>query len=211
LFLAPEGSSEIAVRIQGAIDHKGTIRLEHAPFYWCDECPPLTHPKSADIIIKTAKWAAHEFKERFGLPLVLIVIDTIITAAGYKKEGADNDAATTFKIMDTMMKIGREVGCFVFGIDQFGKDANVGTRGSSAKEAAADVILATLGDKSEGGKVSNCRLALRKRRGGPNGEEFPFHPASSLQACARRSRHQEERSYHPRNPQSRMGVACPPR
>src|SRR5262249_53997790 len=85
LFLAPEGSSEIPVRIKGAIDHKGPIRLEHAPFYWCDECPPLTHPKSADIIIKTAKWAAHEFKERFGLPLVLIVIDTIITAAGYKK------------------------------------------------------------------------------------------------------------------------------
>src|SRR5262249_10887949 len=53
-------------------------------------------------------------------------------------------------------------------------DTNVGTRGSSVKEGDADVIFACLGDRSEGGKVSNSRLAMRKLRSGPNGEEFPF-------------------------------------
>src|SRR5262249_38139346 len=38
----------------------------------------------------------------------------------------------------------------------------------------ADVIVAMLGDRSTSGEVTNTRLALRKRRGGPNGEEHPF-------------------------------------
>jgi hypothetical protein len=38
----------------------------------------------------------------------------------------------------------------------------------------ADVVLACLGEKTVGGAVTNTRLALRKRRGGRNGEEFPF-------------------------------------
>jgi len=36
------------------------------------------------------------------------------------------------------------------------------------------VIFACLGYRGEGGQVGNSRLALRKRRAGPNGEEFPF-------------------------------------
>jgi hypothetical protein len=31
-----------------------------------------------------------------------------------------------------------------------------------------------IGDRSVSGQVTNARLALRKRRGGPNGEEHPF-------------------------------------
>ena len=54
------------------------------------------------------------------------------------------------------------------------EDTNVGTLGSSVKEGDADVIFACLGDRSEAGQVTNSRLALRKRRSGPNGEEFPF-------------------------------------
>src|SRR6516225_5437390 len=68
----------------------------------------------------------------------------------------------------------RALSCFVFVIDHYGKDVNVGTRGSSVKEGDADVIFACLGDRTEGGQVSNSRLALRKRRAGPNGGEFAF-------------------------------------
>jgi hypothetical protein len=35
-------------------------------------------------------------------------------------------------------------------------------------------VIAMLGDRSVSGEVTNTRLALRKRRGGPNGEEHPF-------------------------------------
>lgn len=173
LLIALEGQSEVAIRIQGALE-KGTEHHKDAPFYWCDECPPLTDPKTADVIIATAKAAAAEFNQRFNLPLSLILIDSLIAGAGYRKEGQDNDAALTNTIMANMAKVSRAIGCFTFVIDHFGKDTNVGTRGSSVKEGDADVIFACLGDRSEAGQVTNSRLALRKRRSGPNGEEFPF-------------------------------------
>ena len=176
LFFALEGASEIPVRIQGTLDHKGSKRLDPAPFYWVTQCPPLTDPKAAGVIIDTAKAVTAEFQERFQLPLTLIVIDTVVAGAGYRREGQDNDAAVTHAIMATMARVGRALGCFVFGIDHYGKDASVGTRGSSVKEADADIILACLADRTEEGLVSNTRLALRKRRSGVNGEEFPFRP-----------------------------------
>ena len=49
-----------------------------------------------------------------------------------------------------------------------------GPAGASSKEGAADLVLACLGDKSVGGSVSNTRLAVRKNRGGQQGQEFPF-------------------------------------
>jgi hypothetical protein len=174
LLLALEGQSEVAIRIQGALEKKGSEYHTGAPFYWCEACPPLTDPKTAEVIIATAKAAAADFKQRFNLPLSLILIDSLVAGAGYRKEGQDNDAAVTHAIMMVAAQASRALGCFVFVIDHFGKDTNVGTRGSSVKEGDADVIFACLGDRSEGGKVSNSRLAVRKRRAGPNGEEFPF-------------------------------------
>jgi hypothetical protein len=174
LLLALEGQSEVAIRIQGALENKGADYHKGAPFYWCETCPPLADSKTAKVIIATAKAAAAEFKQRFNLPLSLILIDSLVAAAGYSKEGQDNDAALTHAIMMVAAQVSRAIGCFVFVIDHYGKDTNVGTRGSSVKEGDADVIFACLGDRSEGGKVSNSRLALRKRRAGPSGEEFPF-------------------------------------
>jgi hypothetical protein len=113
-------------------------------------------------------------KERFGVPLVMIIIDTVIAGAGYTRENQDNDAAAGQAIMNTLKHVARRMKCFAFGVDHFGKDVQSGTRGTSAKEGSADVVIAMLGVKSESGDVTNTRLALRKRRGGPNGEEHPF-------------------------------------
>jgi len=175
LFFAFEAPSEIAVRLQGALDHKGDKRFERAAFAWHVSLPvPLTHPRAADIIITMAEPIAARLKAEFNLPLSLIVIDTLVRGADYQREGQDNDVATTHRVMMTMARAGSALHCFVFGIDHYGKDASVGTRGSSVKEGDADVILACLVDRNEPGKASNFRLALRKRRSGPNGEEFPF-------------------------------------
>jgi hypothetical protein len=175
LFFALEGASEIAARLEGVLKHKGSKVLDPAPFYWITNCPPLRHSKTANIIIETGKVVATEFQERFGLLLSLIIIDTVVTGAGYERDGQDNDAAIANMIMGTMAKVGRALGCFVFGVDHFGKDTAVGTRGSSVKEGNADVILSCHADRNESGAVSNLRLAIRKRRSGENGVEFPYH------------------------------------
>ena len=66
------------------------------------------------------------------------------------------------------------LGCFVLGVDHFGKNVEAGTRGASSKESASDLVLACLGDKSLNGSVTNTRLAVRKNRGGQQGQEYPF-------------------------------------
>jgi hypothetical protein len=173
LFIALEGAGEVPIRLQGVIEERGKIEGT-APFAWSETCPPLIGKNAADEICAIAEPVAGELKERFGVPLVLIIIDTIIASAGYTKDGQDNDAAAGQVVMNTLKAVGKRTGTFVFGVDHFGKDVQTGTRGTSAKEGSADVVIAMLGDKSVSGEVTNTRLALRKRRGGPNGEEHPF-------------------------------------
>jgi hypothetical protein len=76
--------------------------------------------------------------------------------------------------MATLGEISRATSTFVLGIDHFGKAVETGTRGTSAKEAAADVVLALLANKSLSGEVTAARLCIRKRRGGPAGIEYQF-------------------------------------
>lgn len=174
LFIAREGGGEVAIRLQGIIEHRN--KISRAPFAWTETCPPLVDADAAARLSAMARQVATRLKVEFDLPLALIVIDTIVTAAGYTKDGADNDTTTAHAVMSTMADLAREAKCFVFGIDHFGKNIDVGTRGASVKEGDADVILALLGDKTVAGGITNTRLALRKRRGGANGQEFPFKP-----------------------------------
>jgi len=173
LFIAVEGGGEIPIRLQAVIEDHGKI-TGPVPFAWVETCPPLIGKNAADEICAIAEPIAKQLEERFGTPLVLIIIDTVIAGAGYTKDGQDNDAAAGQAIMNTIKAVAKRMGCFVMGIDHFGKDVQTGTRGTSAKEGSADVVIAMLGDKSASGEVTNTRLALRKRRGGPNGEEHPF-------------------------------------
>jgi hypothetical protein len=173
LFIAAEGQSEVPARLQGIIEDKGKIK-GRAPFAWVETCPPLVGTDAAQVLSRLAARIARRLKAEFDLPLTLIVIDTVVAAAGYTKEGADNDTATGQMLMRTVGTLAHNARCFVFGVDHFGKDVNVGTRGTSAKEGAVEVVLAMLGEKTITGEITNTRLALRKRRSGPCGQEFPF-------------------------------------
>ena len=76
--------------------------------------------------------------------------------------------------MNVLKALAREIGCFVFPLDHFGKNAETGTRGASSKKASADVVLACLGEKQIDGVVTNTRLAVRKNRSGPQGRVHPY-------------------------------------
>jgi len=163
----------VPIPLQCVIEDRGKIEGP-APFAWIETCPPFLGKNAADEICKIAEPIAKEFVSRFGVPLVLVIIDTIIAAAGYTRDGQDNDAAAGQAIMNTLKAVAHRMKCFAFGIDHFGKTVETGTRGTSVKEGSADVVLAMLGDKSVSGEVTHTRLALRKRRGGANGEEHSF-------------------------------------
>jgi len=92
-----------------------------------------------------------------------IIVDTMSAAAGFTDENSSSEGQ---RAMDVLTELSKRTGAFVLACDHFGKAVETGTRGSSAKEAAADVVIACLGEKSLEGSVTNTRVAIRKLRGG---------------------------------------------
>src|SRR5262249_30883720 len=112
------------------------------------------------------------FQKEFGFDLVLIGIDTMSAAAGWDNE---NDAAQVQIVMNHLADVSKATSAFVLAVDHFGKDISAGTRGSVVKEASADVIFATLGERDEeANAVLDLRLKVRKERSAPEGTQYPF-------------------------------------
>ena len=172
LIFASEGAGELPIRLEALseAEHGGKV----LPVYYCDAAVRLLDKASVASVIATAKAVGEEVQRDYRLPLTIIIFDTVIAAAQFAKSGDENDAAVGQKLMAALAEISRATGAFVLGIDHFGKAVETGTRGTSAKEAAADVVLALLANKSISGEVTNPRLCVRKRRGGPSGVEYQF-------------------------------------
>ena len=185
LFVAAEGATEIPIRLQGLVDHKLrptalanaaagvpiAADLEALPFAWIEDAPDLKDTQSFNRLLEGAKTAGQHLREQFELPLALIIIDTLSAAANFKD---GNDSAEGQFIMNRLNELSRATGAFVLAVDHFGKAVETGTRGTSAKEGAADVVLALLADREINGTISNTRMAVRKLRGGKSGTETPF-------------------------------------
>jgi hypothetical protein len=172
LYFALEGEGMLRSRLAAIAGHRavtGTL-----PFAWRGDCPPLTDKNAVDILCRLAAEAAADLDRKFGLPVALIWVDTLITAAGYATCGEDNDTAASQKVMTALRTISQRTGALVVGVDHFGKVMETGTRGSSAKEGAADTVIAILADRELSGNVKNTRLAVRKQRDGVSGFELPF-------------------------------------
>jgi hypothetical protein len=173
LFVAIEGESEVNIRMRAALAHRGYAE-EVAPFAWINTCPRLLDPDAGQQLAGMVKQAAEKMMREFGVPAVLAIVDTAGKAAGYTKSGDENDSTLARQVVGALAEASRETGALFLGVDHFGKTAETGTRGSSAKEADCDVVLALLGEKNMAGQVANPRLAIRKRKSGANGIEIPF-------------------------------------
>jgi hypothetical protein len=174
VYVAPEGTGGLASRLTAIADQRGATGP--LPFTWRADCPALTASNAVAQLAQMVADAAAGLRQRFDLPVVLVWIDTLIAAAGYAKLGDENDAASAQRIMSVLSKLSARTGALVVGIDHFGKVAETGTRGSSAKEGHADTVLAALADREINGAVTNTRLAVRKQRDGIAGIEIPFSP-----------------------------------
>ena len=181
LFVAAEGASEIPIRLDGVVEHKLRpaaadnpigVHLERLPFAWIEQCPSLKDDDAFEHLVATALKAATHIREQFGLPLVLILIDTLNAAANFKD---GNDAAEGQLVMNRLQDLSRRTGALTLAVDHFGKAVETGTRGTSAKEAAADFVLALLAERDTAGTISNTRMAVRKLRAGATGSETPFN------------------------------------
>jgi AAA domain len=173
LYFAVEGSGTIQTRLGAIAKARGAP--DQLPFAWRSDCPMLTDKRAAEIMIGYAIEAAAHFEQAYHLPVTLIWVDTMITAAGFAPK-EENDAAATQKALTTLHKVASRTGTLVMAVDHLGKAPEAGTRGSSNKEASVDTVLATLADREPSGDVANSRLATRKQRDGISGFETPFAP-----------------------------------
>jgi hypothetical protein len=172
LLIAAEGGNQVRTRLDAVVHHK--CADQKLPFGWYEVSPVLLKQGAVDTLVAMARQADHDMRRRFGVPLGLVIIDTIPAAAGYARSGDEQDSSATQAVHNVLRMLAQEVDCFVLGIDHFGKNVESGTRGSSSKEGASDLVLACLGDRQVSGAVTNTRLAVRKNRAGKQGQEFPF-------------------------------------
>jgi len=161
LFIAAEGQGQVRIRVEGAAigkvanigpsDDAVKIDPKRMPFSWVKFSPQLTDPQAAAELRTLFAHASKEMKTRFGLPLALVIIDTLMPAAQFKDA---NDSTEARRVMDMLATLGREFELLVLPVDHFGKDVSTGTRNSSGKEDAAETILALLGERSLEGVLS---------------------------------------------------------
>jgi hypothetical protein len=144
--------------------------LDDPPIFWRKTCPPLRDPASVDMLVEMIDRVQEEAWELYGLRVGLVIIDTLIVAAGWEDE---NSSAEGQKIQQALRALSDDTGTFVLANDHTGKSKS-GPRGTSDKAATADVVLkAVLGDAPPGGNRRG-HLFVEKVTDGPQGYEIPF-------------------------------------
>ena len=76
LLIAAEDGSELRLLLEAAIRAK-CGNMQRALFRWYEACAPLLQKGSIDTLIAMARQADDQLQEEFGLPLGLVVIDTV--------------------------------------------------------------------------------------------------------------------------------------
>ncbi len=128
-----------------------------------------------DEVIGRILAAADEMQERHGLPLRVVIIDTML--AGVAIDDWNNPAQAQ-KAMNVLSKIAQATGAVTIGVHHHGKDKSRGPTGSYALTAAADFILSVYRDGDQPG--GRRWLRTTKSRGGETGSSCDFDLASVL-------------------------------
>jgi hypothetical protein len=173
LLIAAEGGDEIRLRLDAMVREK-CGGMARAPIRWYEAAPLLLEKGATDKLIAMAREAEASLQKEFGLPLGMVAIDTVTACAGYSTLGAENDIGIGQAIMNILKAVAQALNCFALGVGHLGKDVERGTRGAGSKEDSGDVIWYCLGDKALSGAITNTRLAVRKHRGGKQGQQYPF-------------------------------------
>jgi len=174
LWLAAEGANEVDARIKAAALARSVDREPDAlPFArQAFDVPKLTAPDAEAQLVAHADAFKAGLAERFaGTELVMIVIDTLGSAAGFVD---GNSSAEAQRVMDMLRRVNVATSALVLLVDHFGKMVETGVMGASAKAQSADAVLGILADKTIEGEISNRRMAVAKLRGGAGGAVMPF-------------------------------------
>ncbi len=134
--------------------------------------PNLSDPEQ---VLELQRWIRAldvVMRQRYGVRLGLIVVDTLIAGFGLQDE---NSSAEAQRVITHMQMLGEPIGAFVLAVHHYGKDETTGLRGSSAYRAGADVVLSLLAERNQGtGEVKARSLNKAKLRDGEEGRVAGF-------------------------------------
>jgi hypothetical protein len=140
------------------------------PFCWNTYSPSL-FSEGPDALLKIVERDAAKMRREFGVDLVAFFLDTMGLAAIYKRE---DDAAQVQKVVSDLGRMSEATGALAINVDHYGKDQGAGLRGSSAKRAGADTVIACLVDRDDNDNATNHRLKFEKIRDGEEGRVVPY-------------------------------------
>jgi RecA-family ATPase len=171
LWLAAEGAWEVDKRIRAAVAALGGDP-DNQPVYVQRASVPKLLSGGEQAVMDIVREAEVAAKAEFGVPLALVVIDTMIKAAGYKK--SENDAVEVNNTIQVMDNISWRAKCFVLALDHMGKDEDRGARGSSDKPSSVDVYAEI---KSNGGRTRTLHVV--KVKGEKGDDEIDFETVAA--------------------------------
>lgn len=162
VYLALEGGQGFRNRI-AAWRERHDARSEPVYFAAIPSQVNLLHP-DADTPRVIA--AVREAAEHMGVPVKLIIVDTLARAMAGGNENAPEDMGALVQNMD---RIREETGAAVLFIHHSGKDAAKGARGHSSLRAAIDTEI-----EVEAGDGTLRRATVVKQRDMKKGDVFAF-------------------------------------
>lgn len=172
IIIASEGGDTIAPRLMAAqigleLDNEARpiAVIRH-------NIGDLSAPSDFKALIVRLQSVAADILARFGVPVKMVLIDTVSAAFSLKDE---NSSAETARMCKGLAGLGECINALAVGVHHYGKSSESGLRGSSAIRAAADGVLAVMGERDElTGKCANRRIVLTKSRSGVEGAVYPF-------------------------------------
>jgi hypothetical protein len=154
-------------RIRAAVGALGCDPDEQPIYVQIAGVPKLLSTGGEHAVMNIVRQAERMARDEFGVPLVLIVIDTMIKSAGYKK--SENDAVEVNNMIQVMENVAIRTKCFVLALDHMGKNEELGARGSSDKPSSFDVYIEL---KSNSGASRTLHAVKVKGEKGDDQVEF---------------------------------------
>lgn len=141
IWIASEGAHTMGARIRAAKDYNNIkqplpIRvIRTPPTLLCGQFEEL------DVFIGQLQQLARAQQKRYGLRTGVVIIDTLVTFIMVDNE---NDAAQAAMACVMMRRIADAMDAIVMGIRHFGKNEDLGMRGSSAWKDNTDHVITVL-------------------------------------------------------------------
>lgn len=168
VYVVAEGSDDFEIRLHAWMADKGIPEDAVLPFVYL---PTNVDLRSSDAdakkLVDEIKGLSAEMRHRCGVPVEMVVIDTVARAlAG----GNENASEVMSSFVTNCGAIQKACGVTVLGVHHGGKEAGRGPRGHEGLHGAADFEIEVVGATEDTPNV----WTVRKLKSGPGGATHRF-------------------------------------